>query len=251
MPIHVFIADASSDFLTVLQESFRQYPEIEVVGTACRGDEALDFLRRRSVDVLITDLLLPGLDGLSLLRSLRDENRGTNTIVVSAFVNVFVARSVSLLGVRDFLPKPFSMKELVSRVLEASRCDSLPVSRGFDSAIREALSQFSIPPNLNGRSYAESAIRRTLADHAALHGITKILYPDVAREFGTTAICVERSIRSAIIRGWERGSPDVRRGFFGDLFDGFHAAPSNAKFISAMVTHIELKFDSMNLLQMF
>ena len=113
MAIHVYIADASSDFLILLQESFKQFPEIVVDGCTCRGDEALDFLRRHHVDVLITDLLLPGLDGLSLLRCLRDENRATNTIVVSAFVNVFVARSVSLLGVRDFLPKPLLMKELV------------------------------------------------------------------------------------------------------------------------------------------
>ena len=239
----VFLADGSRDFLDLLRAELELQPDLSVVGCAVRGDDAYAQLTVLRPDVMVTDFLLPGLDGLSLLRRLKKEERMPCTLVVSAFVNVYIAQAASLLGVRDYLPKPCGIDELVVRIREAANTRRQPALRGFDTAIREALSAFGVPANLNGRRYLEEALRRALQDRGVLHGITKILYPDLARYFGTTAVCIERSIRSAVFRGWEQGSAERRREHFGDAFDCFTEAPSNAKFISAVAAFIELEFE--------
>ena len=239
----VFLADGSRDFLDLLRAELELQPDLCVVGCATRGDDAYAQLTALCPDVMVMDFLLPGLDGLSLLRRLKKEERMPCTLVVSAFFNVYIAQAASLLGVRDYLPKPCGMDELVVRIREAANTRRQPSLRGFDTAIKEALSSFGVPVNLNGRRYLEEALRRVLQDRSVLHGITKILYPDLARYFGTTAVCVERSIRSAVFRGWEQGSAERRREHFGDAFDCFTEAPSNAKFISAVAAFIELEFE--------
>lgn len=239
----IFLADGSRDFLDLLRAELDQQPDFMVAGCAARGDEAYAQLTALSPDVMVMDFLLPGLDGLSLLRRLKQEDRMPCTLVVSAFVNVYIAQAASLVGVRDFLPKPCEIDELIVRIREAANTRRAPSLRGFDPAIKEALAAFGVPANLNGRRYLEEALRRALQDRGVLHGITKILYPDLARYFGTTAVCIERSIRSAVIRGWERGSDARRREHFGGAFDCFSEAPSNAKFISAVAAFIELEFE--------
>ena len=239
----VFLADGSRDFLELLRAELEMQPDLSVVGCAVRGDEAYAQLAGLCPDVMVIDFLLPGLDGLGLLRRLRKEDRMPCTLVVSAFYNVHVAQMASLLGVRDYLPKPCGMDELIVRIREAANTRQQPALRGFDTAIKEALASFGVPANLNGRRYLEEALRRALQDRGVLHGITKILYPDLARYFGTTAVCIERSIRSAVFRGWEQGSAERRRQYFGSTFDCFTEAPSNAKFISAVAAFIELQFE--------
>lgn len=239
----VFLADGSRDFLDLLRAELELQPDLSVVGCAVRGDDAYAQISALCPDVMVTDFLLPGLDGLSLLRRLKREERMPCTLVVSAFVNVYIAQAASLLGVRDYLPKPCGIDELIVRIREAANTRRGPALRGFDTAIREALAAFGIPANLNGRGYLEEALRRALQDRSVLHGITKILYPDLARYFGTTPVCIERSIRSAVIRGWERGNMSRRRDYFGDTFDCFTEAPSNAKFISAVAAFIEMEFE--------
>src|SRR5688572_6505478 len=75
------------------------------VGTA---EEALAVLGRETVDLLVTDLRLPGLSGLDLLRALRDGGRATPAVVITAHGTIEDAVAAMKLGALDFLTKPFS-----------------------------------------------------------------------------------------------------------------------------------------------
>ena len=244
--IKVFLADASHDFLTLLGAALTEEADIEVTGAASDGAEAYRLLSQEKPDVLLTDLLLPGLDGLSLLRRLRDEGMLPHTLVISAFVNERMAQAVSRLGVDEYLPKPCDAGVIVRRIREAVDPETRRRVYDYDPAIQNALKAFGIPAYLHGRGYLQQAIQMALRDRSVLHGITKVLYPDLAKLFHTTAPCIERSMRSAVLKAWANGTPEERRAYFGPTFDGFDKAPSNGRFIAAIAEFIELEYDKID-----
>ena len=86
------------------------------VATAATGEEALEHLEQHRVDVMVLDLRLPGLDGLEVLRVVRDEHPEVRVLVMSAYGTVEAAVEALVLGASDFLRKPFSPGELVESV---------------------------------------------------------------------------------------------------------------------------------------
>lgn len=239
-PIRVFLADASRDFTVLLREALSREPDLLVTDTAGNGLKAYEKLSQIRPDVLVTELVLPGMDGLGLLRRLKSEGAMPPVIVLSGFYSDHAAQALSRLGVAAYMSKPCGVGELAQRIRETA-AGSLSLS-GTDRLIRDALLAYGIPAHLSGYRYLHSAVRRTMEDRGVLRGITKILYPDIAREFSTTGHCVERSIRSVVARGWETGSAEQRRRSFGTLFEGLDSAPSNARFIAAVAEYLQIGY---------
>jgi DNA-binding response OmpR family regulator len=107
--------------------------------TVGRGEVGLARLRYEAPDVVVLDLMLPGLDGWSLIESARAEGIGTPIIVVSARGTEHDRVHALQIGADDYLVKPFSMKELVARVQAAARrgVRAQPEERGEAIEIEE------------------------------------------------------------------------------------------------------------------
>ena len=103
------------------------------------GEVGLARLRHERPDVLVLDLMLPGLDGWSLIEQARAEGIGTPIVVVSARGTEHDRVHALEIGADDYLVKPFSMKELVARVQAAARrgVRSQPEQRGEAIEIEE------------------------------------------------------------------------------------------------------------------
>jgi DNA-binding response OmpR family regulator len=86
-----------------------------------RGETGLARLRYEQPEVLVLDLMLPGLDGWKLIETARAEGIGTPIVVVSARGTEHDRIHALEIGADDYLVKPFSMKELVARVRAAAR----------------------------------------------------------------------------------------------------------------------------------
>ena len=84
----------------------------EVVGTASDGREALEVLRRTQPDVLITDIRIPYLDGLSLIESAQEFLTGCDCIIISAYQEFSYARRALYLGALDYIDKPVTRDKL-------------------------------------------------------------------------------------------------------------------------------------------
>src|SRR5678815_1216200 len=86
-----------------------------------RGDEALEAALATPYDALVLDVMMPGRDGLSVLRVLRERRVSTPVLLVTARGEVSERVEGLMLGADDYLAKPFAMDELVARVVALSR----------------------------------------------------------------------------------------------------------------------------------
>lgn len=80
------------------------------------GEDALDYARSQSYDGVILDVMMPKLDGLSVLKQLRRENNFTPVLLLTARAEVEDRIGGLDAGADDYLPKPFAMGELLARV---------------------------------------------------------------------------------------------------------------------------------------
>lgn len=86
------------------------------VDTAIDGASGLDKILNNKYSLLILDVMLPGIDGLTLLRNIRNENLQTPVVILSAKITTEDRIAGLDLGCDDYLTKPFSFAELVSRI---------------------------------------------------------------------------------------------------------------------------------------
>lgn len=112
-PARVVVADDSALMRSIVSSSLT-LAGVEVVGSACDGDEALALCERERPDAMTLDLAMPGLDGLGVLRALRARpDSSIPVVVVSAFSPSQGARAVDALaeGAFDLVAKPASAEE--------------------------------------------------------------------------------------------------------------------------------------------
>ena len=111
----VLLADTSTEFRILLREAMEKTGEFWV-DVAQTGDEVLEKVQEQEPDILIMDVILPGLDGLSALRELQELGYAPMTILTSAFVSDQTLAEATELGAAYFLPKPFRMDTLLDRM---------------------------------------------------------------------------------------------------------------------------------------
>jgi two-component system chemotaxis response regulator CheB len=170
-PTRVVVADDSALMRNIVTRSLTR-AGIEVVGSARDGDEALALCERERPDAMTLDLTMPGLDGLGVLRALR-ERSGTNipVVVVSAFSAAHGARAVDALaeGAFDLVSKPTANESLENFVealgtkvkqAAASRRRARPAANGTALASRPAPWALQPPAPVLRRSPAPSKVAR-------------------------------------------------------------------------------------------
>ena len=114
----ILIADANPDFSSLVSDLVAGEGDMEVVGTADNGADALALIGELKPDVLLLDLVLSKLDGLELLRRLGEVERRPQVIVLSGFVNGKVVGECSALGADYFISKPCDPASLLwTRIL--------------------------------------------------------------------------------------------------------------------------------------
>jgi Response regulator containing CheY-like receiver domain and AraC-type DNA-binding domain len=87
--------------------------EMEIVGTAHNGVEALEMIRSLSPDVMITDIRMPGCDGLEMIRRARNVNEQLDFIIISGYRHFEYAQNAIRYGVGDYLLKPIKKEDLL------------------------------------------------------------------------------------------------------------------------------------------
>ena len=122
--IRVLIVDDISDTRDNLSKLLLFERDIEVVGTAASGAEAIEMTRRITPDVILMDINMPEMDGIKTAELLTNEITGLGIIMMSVQGEQDYLRRAMLAGAREFLIKPFSGDELVRSIRHVYRLES-------------------------------------------------------------------------------------------------------------------------------
>ena len=255
--IKVLIADDNNDFRTLLVDALEQDGSIEIVGCAADGHEIVRKVTSLEPDVLITDAILPHLDGLGAIKSLNSLNlrKKPAVYVLSAFSSDYITMEASMLGVSYFMLKPFDMNTLIERIkqyrtMQQSFANTAPTVRApksdvdIEIRVTNVIHEIGVPAHIKGYQYLRDAIIMTVNDMDVINAITKVLYPSVAKKYQTTSSRVERAIRHAIEVAWDRGDLETLQNFFGYTVSNTKGKPTNSEFISMIADRLRLQLKS-------
>ncbi len=140
-------------------------------------------------------------------------------------------------GFAYYFVKPFDENVLASRVLKVALGHEkrVLVQTSVDSdelTVTEILHQIGVPAHIKGYQFLRDAILLTMDEPDYINAVTKRLYPEIAKKFGTTASRVERAIRHAIEVAWDRGDVDILNSYFGYTIHNLRGKPTNSEFIA-------------------
>ena len=237
--VNIVIASPTLSFCSSLVEKINNREDLCVAAVVHDGNDALEACISKQPDVLVTGLLLPNLDGIGLIRKLHEQNFYPQIVVVSGFFNSETAMELSRLGVGRFLPMPCDLDEILIFANKSAVSIATKTQGGYDSEITDALLSCGIMPNLRGYRLLRSAVKLVIEDRESLNGITKILYPDLAKIHNTSAKSVERSMRNAIEAAWRSCDISKRREHFGKYAQLLESKPTNSTFISLLADFVE------------
>lgn len=242
--IKVMIADADEDARKDLMEVLAQEQEIQVVGATGDGNQVIPLLRESGAEVLVMDLVLYGMDGLELLRQINaQEARKPGILVYSSFVTGGVAAKTAELGADYFLAKPNNGQAVVERVrlLKNSGTVTPKAYQNMETLITSIIHEIGVPAHIKGYQYLREAIMIAVDDMEVINAVTKVLYPEVAKRYGTTASRVERAIRHAIEVAWDRGDLETLQKYFGYTVSNAKGKPTNSEFIAMIADRLQLQ----------
>lgn len=245
--IRLLICDADEN---VIKEISSALPEnMELVGTAKDGAEALRLLDEASPDAVITEMILPVFDGLTIIE--KAVELGKKVLVLSALKSDMLISSAIENGARYYMLKPFDRDLLYRRIMDMLgvhllRNDTRKVnagvrSRAMDEKITNIFLSVGIPAHIKGYQFLREAIKLAVESPNAINNITKQLYPWVAEVFETSPSKVERAIRHAIEVAWTRGRMENLNQIFGYKVYGRTDKPTNGEFIALIADRLILE----------
>lgn len=260
--IKVCVVDDNRELVGLLEDYIASQDDMEVVGVAHNGQECLDMLEQTDPDVLVLDIIMPHLDGLAVLEKLRSLKKSShpNVIMLTAFGQEDVTTKAVELGASYFILKPFDLENLANHIRQVSgksnsvmRKPSSPLTtssyrtqveskpKNLDASITSIIHEIGVPAHIKGYLYLREAISMVYNDIELLGSITKVLYPDIAKKYNTTASRVERAIRHAIEVAWSRGNIDSISSLFGYTVSMSKAKPTNSEFIAMVADKLRLE----------
>jgi two-component system KDP operon response regulator KdpE len=118
-PLRILVVDDEPPILRFLRASLESQGYI--VSTAADARTALEMVRKKAVDLVVLDLGLPDMDGLDVVRQIRDDGETLPIIILSSRDNESAKVTAFDLGVDDYVTKPFGIDELLARIRAAQR----------------------------------------------------------------------------------------------------------------------------------
>ncbi len=252
--IRVIIADPNEEYRLLLADALNAEGDISVCGSVGDGQKALELIREQHPDVLLTEIVLSGIDGLGLLERLGElpESARPAAVILSGFSSEHVLATAAAMGAAYFVQKPCDISALAVRIrsiagkTKAAAAPSVlrmqpKQEQSLESIVTEIIHEIGIPAHIKGYQYLREAIILTINDMDIINAVTKVLYPAVAKKFGTTPSRVERAIRHAIEVAWDRGDIETLQKYFGYTVSNIKGKPTNSEFIAMIADRLYLQ----------
>ena len=259
--ISVIIVDDNEKVIENIDSALSKDTAIQIIGKAKYGQEAYELIRKSTPDVVILDLIMPKMDGLSLMNKVNEDGAMIKMpffIITSAISNENVIQDAFGYGAGYYLLKPFETNMIADRVKGVKSYNKrIPetkkiigagedrkhfMERNIENDVTSIIHDVGVPAHIKGYQYLREAIIMSVNDNEMLNSITKILYPSIAKKFQTTSSRVERAIRHAIEVAWNRGRMDTIDELFGYTINAEKGKPTNSEFIALIADKIRLEY---------
>ena len=237
MKINILMIDDNINLIEMVKEYFKQSEEVNILFEAHDGEEGINEIEKNKdkIDLIILDLIMPNKDGIYVLNEMKKRNINKKVIVATSYNAAEVIREVSEYGVSYYILK----KEKSNKNIDF-------YTSNLQVSITKMLHELGIPSHIKGYQYIREAVNIIFENPSVIGGITKELYPELAKKFNTTASRVERAIRHAIEVSWNRGNLDFMEEIFGYSVDIDKAKPTNSEFMVTIADKLRLDFHQVN-----
>lgn len=257
----VAIADDNERMVEILDGILRQDEELQIVGIARNGEEACRVIKEKEPDIVLLDIIMPKLDGLTVMEKVGQDiqiQKKPVFVVISAIGQEKITENAFLLGASYYIMKPFDHDMLLNRLqsLKSERQNKRTgirkvapyetkmayIERNLETDVTNMIHEIGVPAHIKGYQYLRDSIMMAVEDMNMLNSITKILYPTIAKNHQTTPSRVERAIRHAIEVAWSRGKMDTIDELFGYTVSVGKGKPTNSEFIALIADKIRLDY---------
>ncbi|MDD7402660.1 MAG: sporulation transcription factor Spo0A [Butyribacter sp.] len=249
---------------------------MHVILATGNGNKALEAIRKEKPDIVVMDMILPGIDGIGILEEINNENvleKKPIFIIETALRMENLVEEAIQAGADYYMMKPISNTMLIKRMMQLVQREdtkqptvlhtvttadtkkkelSLPgreketeghfFSGDLEMDVTNILLEIGIPAHIKGYQYIREGIILSFYDRNMLHYITKFLYPTIAKKYKTTSSSVERTIRHAIEVAWNRGNIETLEEVFGNTVCAGKGKPTNSEFIALLTDRLRLEY---------
>lgn len=242
----VLLVDDNRIWLNTLKDELCRYPELDVVAAVDNGISALEIIKGFAVDVVLSGVIMRGYDGFELLDGIKNlDVKQPMIMLMSLLCNDDMIKRAAAAGVTYFFRKPLSSETVYNRIkFFTSDIKTLPaniVQNGINDTeiiVSNIIKSFGIPANVKGYKFVRDCIIYSTEHSDTINLVTKKLYPVIAKKYGTTASCVERSIRNAIESAWQKADKNLIYDIFGNIAG--EDKPTNSEFIATVADKVRL-----------
>lgn len=250
--LKIVIADDSTELGQNCAKALKGYG-MDVLLCSKDGQKVLDTVKKEKPDVILADVFMPNLDILGVLNGLNDINSKERPMVMamSSFDNQRLEKETLDAGASYYFLKPFDINTMAERIIQLSGWkneispvvvkDNVVTDPELELMVTEIIHQIGVPAHIKGYHYLREAIILSVKNSDILGSVTKLLYPTVAKNHGTTSSRVERAIRHAIEVAWDRGDIDVLNSYFGYTIQNDRGKPTNSEFIAMISDKLRLR----------
>lgn len=240
----IILVDNNEQMRKTLKEQLSN-GEVEVVADFLDAISALNYIKENEVDVVVTDIVLPNIDGYEFLEALNKQGlkyRPKILILSALSSDNFINKALNY-GADYYMVKPCDINVLKERIKELKNGESYkeavteiktikPRNKQLEEKITNIFITVGIPAHIKGYQFLREAIKMAIDNPEIINSITKKLYPSIAERFETTASKVERAIRHAIEVAWNRGKIENINALFGIRVYSNNEKPTNGEFIA-------------------
>ena len=242
--LKIVIADTNNNCES-LAGYIRFNRDFVILGTSGDGEKAVWLIQEKKPNMLVINPTVK--NSMALLSYIQKNAGGLAALSFSQAKEYFIVPILSEWTNRGEMSAQTA--NLSAYIRSLPEPDS---AAGHDAELEMRISglmrQLGVPAHLKGYQYLRKAIIMAAKDPAVMDGVTKILYPDIAKSYGTTASCVERAMRNAIEVAWNRGNIDFLQHYFGYTIKPQMDKPTNSEFIATVADILYLQQDRPELL---
>ncbi len=259
--IKLLLVDNNNELLSQMSAFFNNKEDVEVVGKVNSGLDAAEKIKELNPDVVLMDIVIPGLDGIGLLKRINTipHLRRPVVIILTGAKKENVTNLCMDLGADYFMIKPCEFETIYERMhllctpkvskstsgrvsqSNGANVSDRPSDRAIEISVTNTIHSVGVPANIKGYQYLRDAIIMSIKDTELINAVTKQLYPKVATRHNTSPSRVERAIRHAIEVACIRGNEEELYNLFGYTVSNNKGKPTNSEFIAMIADKLRLE----------